>query len=79
MNINTLDCGNCLKSPDKTTGAVCYSVAALILQAPGAIECGDDTRTDGAIARSRVDAGQVPEVTLLAARTLCATECHHAA
>jgi hypothetical protein len=49
-------------------------VAGIILQAPDAIESGDDMRNDGEIARARLDMELISAATLALARNACAEE-----
>jgi hypothetical protein len=67
-----LRCQNCPAYPRNSN--VCGRVAGIILQAPDAIESGDDLRTDGEIACARLKMRLVSPATLALAREACAEE-----
>lgn len=67
-----LRCQNCPAYPRNSN--VCGRVAGIILQAPDAIESGDDMRNDGEIARARLDMELISAATLALARNACAEE-----
>lgn len=67
-----LRCQSCPSHPRNPY--VCSRVAGIILQAPDAIESGDDMRNDGEIARARLDMELISAATLALARNACAEE-----